>query len=559
MKNLSVVLGVIAFSILFVSCQTGGDARDGTKAVIYHNGDIITMAEPLYAEAVRVEGGKITHIETSADIMKLSDRNTMLVDLKGKTLLPSFIDTHSHVVQLAQSYLGANLSEAKNFDDIVNLIKDHIAEFPPAPDAVITASGYDNNFLAEKKHPTREVLDKVSTEYPIIISHASGHMGVVNTKALELMGIGKNTPDVEGGLIERDENGEPTGYLEENAFINYAKDAVKPPSVEDMVNLVDKALDTYLRYGVTTVQEGLMGGFEFSILETMSQRGQLKADVIGFVDLKNAGELSRENKDLIGIYKNRFKIGGYKIFLDGSPQGKTAWLTKPYENSGDYRGYPIYTDAEVDAFVRIAMDDKMQLQSHCNGDAASDQIINSFKRIIAEKNLADTFRPVMIHCQTARPDQYPEMAKIGMIPSIFVSHIYYWGDIHLQNLGWERASRISASRSALNSNLPFTYHEDTPVIQPNTLESVWAGVNRITRNGVQLGDFERVDAFDALKAVTINAAYQNKEENSKGSLEPGKRADLVILSDNPLKTEAMDIRDIEVLETIKDGLTVFKK
>nr|WP_255945880.1 amidohydrolase family protein [Brucepastera parasyntrophica] len=284
------------------------------------------MSEPLYAEAVRVENGVITSVGTSAELLKTKNKNVRLVDLKGKTLMPGFIDAHSHLIQFAQSLSSVDLSSAKNFDDIVQLIKKYIDEIKPEPGTVITGSGYDHNFLDEKKHPDKTVLDKASTDYPIIIAHASGHMGVVNSKALELMGINKDTPDVEGGIIARDDTGNPTGYLEEKAFMNYSMAAVKPPAMDEMIKLVDKASDIYLSYGTTTVQEALMGDMEFGVLNTMAGQNRLKVDVIGFVDLKNAKHIADENKNLIGSYTNRFKIGGYKIFLDGSPRGKRPGL-----------------------------------------------------------------------------------------------------------------------------------------------------------------------------------------------------------------------------------------
>ncbi|MGO0862293.1 amidohydrolase family protein, partial [Clostridioides difficile] len=192
-------------------------------------------------------------------------------------------------------------------------------------------------------------------------------------------------------------------------------------------------------------------------------------------------------------YVNRFKIGGYKIFLDGSPQGKTAWLTKPYENSEDgYCGYPIYKDEEVEKFINISVEEKMQLLTHCNGDAAADQLINSFEKVIKEKNIKDDMRPVMIHAQTVREDQVDEMKKINMIPSYFVAHTYYWGDIHIKNLGESRAFKISPLKTTIEKGLIYTLHQDTPVIAPNMLETIWCAVNRITKKGVLIGENEKI-------------------------------------------------------------------
>lgn len=540
---------LLMLSFLFLGCEKS------PNNTIYFNGDIITMEEPLYAEALSVENGVITDIGSYDDIIKLKNKNTLLVDLQGKTLMPSFIDSHSHIMQFAQSLSSCDLNGAKDFTDIENMLKICMDKIGGG---ALAGFGYDHNFLVEKTHPTKAELDKVSKDYPIVIAHASGHAGVMNSKALELAGIDKNTPDISGGVIERDNKGEPTGYLEENAFIDFAPKVAATPDEIVMERLMENAQDIYLSYGITTAQEALVGDKEFAVLKNMSDKNKLKIDVIGFIDMKNAARLY-ENNDYINKYKNRFKIGGYKIFLDGSPQAKTAWLTCPYLNSGDYRGYPIYKDDEVEKFIVKAVKDKMQLQAHCNGDAASDQYINIFKKVIEDNGFSDIYRPVMIHSQTARKDQYDNMSKMGMLASIFVAHVYYWGDVHLINLGWDRASNISASRFALDSGINFTYHQDTPVIKPNMLESVWVAVNRLTRDGVLLGDYQRSEALNALKGVTVNAAFQNGEEGVKGVLKKGMKADMVILSANPLKANDMEIKDIEVLETIKDGVSVYKK
>lgn len=325
------------------------------------------------------------------------------------------------------------------------------------------------------------------------------------------------------------------------------------------MNFVNYAEDVYLSYGITTAQDSLISAAEFPIINNMITNNRFKIDVIGFIDLKSSSYLFETNKELIGKYSNRFKIGGYKIFLDGSPQAKTAWLISPYISSIDgYRGYGIYNNSIVENYVRKALDDKTQLQAHCNGDAAADQYINAFSNVMKERNITNNYRAVLVHSQIVNENQYIAMSNLNIIPSIFVAHVYHWGDIHLANLGMERASQISASKTALDNNLPFTYHQDTPVIKPDMLETIWCAVNRITRNGIVLGKNQKISPYEALKAITINAAYQNKEEDIKGTIEEGKLADLVILSDNPLTCDPIKIKDIQVIETIKDGKTLYK-
>ncbi len=531
------------------------------KTTIYYNGDILTMDGETYVEAVRVENGIITNVGTLNELMELMDNDTELVDLKGAFMMPSFIDTHSHLISFAKTLSIAQLGGVTSTEEIIEKLRDFQKITGASDSDVLLGFGYDQNMLEGKQHPTRDVLDKAFPNTPVVITPASGHMGVMNSTAFEILGIDENTPDPSGGLIGRYEGTNiPNGYLEEKAFMNYAMELGGPDmSEQGMMDLIDKAENVYLSYGITTVQDALIGAADFAVLKRMSELNKFKTDVIGFVDLAEAPSVVKDNPRYVKKYVNRLKIGGYKIFLDGSPQGRTAWMTEPYENSGDYTGYPVYPEPEVVDFIKISLKDKLQLQAHCNGDAAAAEFIAAFQQVVQEDHVTDTYRPVMIHSQLLRPDQLAEMKKLGMIPSFFPAHVYYWGDVHIENFGMDRASKISPSQSAVEEGMIFTLHQDSPVIYPDMLETVWAAVNRVTMAGVELGPEERISPYDALKAITVNAAYQNFEEESKGSLTPGKQADMVILDKNPLKVPPETIKDIAVLKTINDGAVVYEK
>lgn len=526
---------------------------------IYYNGDILTMEDNSYVEAIFVRDGIIENIGTKEEILKKKMENTEIIDLEGRTLMPAFIDPHSHITAFANTLASVDLSGTTSFEEIIDRLKNFKDSRKISKGQWISGFGYDNNYLVEKKHPDKSVLDKVSLEIPIIISHASGHMGVVNSAALKELEINSDSINPEGGVIGRVRGSyEPNGYLEENAFTHTAG-KLPQPSLDDLLELIEEAQDRYLSYGITTVQDGMVGDNEIRLLDAIAESNRLKVDVVGYVDLKNAKSVAENNKKYLKKYYNRFKIGGYKIFLDGSPQGKTAWLTEPYISSDDgYRGYPIYTDEESKELINTALSENMQLLTHCNGDAAADQLIKGFQENIKENNYTDTYRPVMIHAQTVRYDELDEMKKINMIASFFVAHTYYWGDIHIKNLGHERAFKISPVKTAKEKGVVYTLHQDTPVILPNMLETIWCAVNRITKEGVVIGDAEKVSPLDALKGVTINAAYQYFEEHKKGSIKEGKLADFVILDKNPLKVDPMNIKDIKVLETIKEGKTLYR-
>lgn len=528
---------------------------------IYFGGTILTMEEPLVAEAVLVQDGRIRQVGSLQEVMAGRQADTRMVDLKGKTLLPAFIDPHGHITAFASTLRLAPLEGARDFADIVQQLREYDEAHPLRKGDWIIGFGYDHNLLAEGRHPDRMLLDQVSAEHPMLITHKSGHMGVLNTAALRAAGVTAKTPDPEGGRIGREPDGKtPNGYLEETAFIGCAS-GIPAPSREEMLRLLEKAQQVYLQYGITTAQEGKMQRQEYELLRAAADGGRLSVDVVGYADMQACPDLVEENRETVGVYAGGFKLGGYKIFLDGSPQGHTAWLTQPYEGVEDgYRGYPVYQDGQVRAFVQKTVAEGVQLLTHCNGDAAADQLLQAFEQVCPEKGRAAALRPVMIHAQTLRPDdQLDRVRQIGMIPSFFVAHTWFWGDVHLKNLGRRRAERISPAASAARRGMIFTFHQDTPVVPPDMLFTVWCAVNRMTKDGVQLGAEERVSPLEALRAVTIHAAYQYFEEERKGSIRAGKQADFVVLDRNPLAVPPETIKDIQVVATIKNGEVLYRR
>lgn len=521
---------------------------------IYYNGTILTMDQPFQVEAVLTRNGKITAVGRTADLKKTASPSVELVDLHGQTMLPAFIDPHSHITALGQTLSLVNLEGTTSYQEIVKQMKNFIHVKHPTPGEWVMGFNYDHNDLKEKKHPTRALLDEISTEFPVMLTHVSGHMGVFNTLALKELGIDKNTPCPEGGKIGHDAAGEPNGYLEEAAFIQ-ASPKIPRISLEQLCENTNKAQDIYLSYGITTVQDGLTKAGEMKILTTMAEKNMLKVDVVSYVDLKNSHQLMAENHPYTDGYRNRFRIGGYKIFLDGSPQAMTAWMTKPYLNKGDYCGYPVYQNDEVKEFVQTSLSENRQLLTHCNGDAAAQQYIDACRSC---NNIAK-IRPVMIHAQTLRPDQVPELKPLGIIPSYFVAHTYQWGDIHIKNLGMERAKEISPAKTTEECGIPFTFHQDSPVLPPDMLMTIWCAVNRITKAGQNIGQEQRISVEAALKAVTINAAYQYFEEDSKGSITPGKLSNFVLLERNPLEVPPLELNKINVMQTIREDEVLYSK
>lgn len=519
---------------------------------IYYNGDFITL-ENYEIESMLVEDGIIKKIGSLEKILSYKDNKTNLMNLNGKTMMPSFIDAHSHFSGVANNFLKVNLENCKNFKDIEETLKSFKIEKEIQNNIWILAEGYDHNYLDEKSHPKKEIIDKVLPNNPVVLQHKSGHVGVFNTMALQLLNITSKTTSSEGGLIEK-VNGQPTGYMEENTFLHYLN-KIPLPNMDDLLSSYQKAQEQYLSYGITTIQDGMSYESMIPIYQNLINEKQLKLDLVSYIPPQNSQKFFSNFKEHIRQYKNNFKIGGYKIFLDGSPQGRTAWMRTPYMDSPNYFGYNTMTDLEVEKAIEIGIATNMQLLAHCNGDKAAEQFINSIKKY---GTTTQNTRPVMIHAQFLGIDQIDALKKYNIIPSFFISHIFHWGDIHIKNFGYERASKISPANTTLKKNVIFTFHQDSPVLQPNMFETIWCAVTRKTKTKKILGEDEKISVLNAIKAVTINSAYQYFEENEKGSIKEGKTADFIIIDKNPLKIDIDEIKDIKILETIKQGNTLFR-
>ena len=547
--------------------ETASALTTSTAATtVYINGDILTMndTQPV-AEALAVHQGKILAVGQRAMVESVSGKDAVLKDLNGHTLLPGFIDSHGHISAVMSFMAFENIAsppvgQVDSIADIQLLLSAKAAEVPAGE--WIMAAGYDDSLLAEQRHPTKFDLNAVSTEHPIMAWHVSGHLMVCNSPCLELAGYTPDRDDPEGGVIRRVEgSSEPNGILEESAVYRIYFDLLPIHDVTTRLGLLQEAQDYFARFGVTTVQDGAATLTDLETLRTAAGRDGLMLDVVAYPFYRYAEALDGQFP-FSQSYNNRFRVGGLKLGLDGSPQGKTAWLTEPYHvppqgRDADYAGYAIMKDGVLNDYVSDMYERNIPVIAHANGDAAMDQLIRAVSNANELHGRADR-RTVIIHAQTARDDQIDAFKAEGMLPSYFATHTYFWGDWHRDSvLGAERGSRISPLASTLARGVPYTIHNDTPVVPPDMMRLVWAAVTRTTRSGETLGEGQKISVEDALKAITINGAYQYFEEASKGSLEPGKLADLVILSDNPINADPVEIRNIKVIETIKEGQTIY--
>ena len=538
--------------------------------VLYLGGTILTMAgaEPTYAEAVAVRDGLITFVGSETDALSIRGPDTTVHDLEGRTMLPGFIDAHGHLKNVGFQSLAADLLPPPDGDvGSIALLQEKLRTWGQGDISTklgwLIGFGYDDAQLAEKRHPNRDDLDAVSSDRPIFVIHQSGHLYVANTVLLELAGITAATEDPAGGHVRRRaDSREPNGILEETALLPIL-DVFPKIDQAGQRTMVMKGIEAYTRFGFTTAQEGRAFPQDIDLYIAMAEADELSIDIVAYPDYWLARDKVADSPWLDWERGSRFRIGGVKGNLDGSPQGKTAWLTEPYfvppeGQETDYRGYPMLDEEQALAMFDDAYANGWQIINHANGDAAIDQLIRAVRAATERHGAADR-RTVGIHSQVIRKDQLDDYKELGIIPSFFGMHTFYWGDWHRESvLGPDRAAGISPARSALDRGMIYTQHHDAPVALPSSIAILATQVNRTTRSGSVLGPDQRVSTLDALRSITINAAYQYFEEDRKGSIEVGKLADLVILSANPLKMAPEELWGLEVLETIKEGETVYR-
>lgn len=538
------------------------------EKALYVDGVVLTM-DPLntVAEAVLVQEGEIVAIGKSSDLMSRVDEDTLVVDLRGRTLMPGFVDAHGHFPGSGQTVFSADLNSPPigEVNNMAELIARLGAFADRRSEGWIVGHGYDDTLLAEKRHPTRDDLDRVSAERPVAIVHVSGHLAVVNSVGLEILGIDESTVDPEGGVIVRDplsaDGRRPNGVLEETAaraVWEYTLDL----GIMDGVKMTTQAAAEYLSVGVTTASAGGMPLSVAKLLGLLSSLNQFPQRVALFPLFEEVGEDLLSGAVVLDTLGDaRVSVPRVKIIADGSIQGYTGYLSEPYYRpfKGDsaYRGYPSVAREELFRQVAGLYERRIQVAIHCNGDASIDDGLDAIAAA-AQAYPWPEARPLIIHAQMTRLDQIERMAELGVTPSFFSAHTYYWGDRHAAIfMGPERAANMSPARWAQEAGVRFSSHMDTPVTPMLPLQAVWSQVNRESTAGVVIGPGQTIDRLSALRAVTIDAAWQVFMDDQVGSIEPGKRADLVVLSDNPLT--AVDMRSIKVDRTVIDGATVYSR
>ncbi len=547
----------------FETCTPAAD-------VIYVNGDIVTIDDDQpTAETLAIKEGRIVAVGSRAEIEKAHQAtSTEVVDLQGKTLLPGFIDSHSHYYNSLLVANQANLypppsGPGKDVPSIISELKRYAAARKASKGEMIMGYGYDDSVMPDGGLLNRDDLDAAFPDNPVRVDHVSMHGTVLNSLALAKYGISAETKTPPGGVIVRKPGtNEPYGLIMETAFLPVMEQQ-EPMTPEQEIEATRAGQMMYARAGVTTAQEGATHLGQLETIKRAADAGVHLIDVVAFPFITDLEKTLEEFPlETWGEYENGLKVGGVKISIDGSPQGRTAYFTTPYLTGGpsgenDWTGALFVPQDFINESLKKVYSLGVPVTFHANGDGAIDALLQAHEYAADDPT---KYRNVTaIHAQFTRKDQIPKFVRYKIRPSFYTLHTFYFAEAHIANRGRKQAMYISPMRDAIDAGLHPTNHTDFVVAPLDQMMMLWSAVNRVSRGGTKVGPGQRVTALEGLKAMTIWAAEQYGEEGQKGSLESGKRADLVILDKNPLRVDPMEIKDIQVVETIKDGATIYRR
>jgi predicted amidohydrolase YtcJ len=558
MKNIfRLIFPILSFNlVIFQFCNL--EIWSQTMRNAFINGKIYTLNENQpYAEMVMTEGNKITYVgKTNLNII---DAQTEVIDLEGKLMLPGFNDSHLHFTSGGNYLLGINLRPALNKEEFAEIIETYILRRSLPESTWITGGRWDHELWPDKTLPTKELIDPFTENTPVFVSRIDGHIGLANSKALELAGITKYTPDPDGGLIEHDpETGEPTGILKDNAMDLIFK-IIPSPSLEENIESALRALEESRKFGITSVQDMTQPG-ELEAYNQILKNGELTCRIYSiwpidkYHDIVRAGVTATTEETTV-------KRGGLKGYADGSLGASTAWFFEPYFSDSTNYGLAIdvVTNGNLEKWATDADRNRLQICIHAIGDRANSFVLNMYEKIKTTNSPWERrFR--IEHAQHLRNEDINRFSEIGVIASVQPYHCIDDGVWAEKRIGPERIKTTHAYKSLLNSGAVVAFGTDWPVAPLNPLHGIYAAVTRQTVDGKNPYGWipsEKISVEDAIKCYTLNAAYASFEEKIKGSIEVGKLADFVVLSDDILSIDPEKIKDVIVEMTIFNGEIVY--
>lgn len=528
---------------------------------LYINGNIYTMddKQPL-VNKLAIKSGKIMAFNQHAK--QMSNNNTEVIDLQSKTMLPGLIESHAHPLAYALNllYLDLRANQVESIDDILQAVQQRAKA--AKENEWIIGFGWDETTLKEKRFPTMEELTNAAPNNPVFLKRTCVHNAVINKKALEASQLSDRPADPEGGHFHIDESTNTlSGLVQENAMDLIAVPSI---SIEKQKDAMLKAQEHFFKWGITTIHDMAVSNNEMTVYQQLYKDGSLKMklrlwlwalDQMGWKGVqKDVFNLGLES----GLGNDHLNIQGIKYMLDGSVGGRTASVAQSYENETDNFGILYMEQETISDYVKQAVQNNLRVSIHGIGETAISMALNAIKNADS-KHIIKKMRHRLEHCALPTEDHLDQLAEYDIIAGSSVGFIYSIGDSYLKNLGKERVERVFPQKTFKDYGITAPGNSDLPVCDGNPFYGIYSAVTRKTISGQQMGTKETISVQDAFKAYTTDAAYSGFDEDIIGSLSIGKYADMIILNEDPFQINKEQIKDLEVIETIIDGQSVYQK
>lgn len=528
---------------------------------LFINGEVMTInpKEEIHS-AVAVEGNRIIAVGSTEEILQWRNENSRIIDLNGRTLLPGFIESHIHITIYGTNELSVSCKDTsiQTISDLLKKLTERAKETPKGE--WIRAWGFNDTTIADGRFPTKEELDAISADHPIMIVRACGHISAVNSYALKIASINKDTPDPEGGKIGRDENGEPNGLLLENAHMQMFQ--IASFSREEIRKAHAVASEHFVQKGITSIHDAT--GYGISNIEALkedTENGIIKQRVYAMVGALNEAEkvvkhfLASDVKTNDG--NERFKYGPVKLFLDGSSSGPTVWTREPYDSDPHNYGIHYFSQEEIEELFIPAHQKGWQITAHAQGDAAIDMLLTCIEKANRLYPRKDS-RHRIEHAGIAQQDLIERMKKEGVVPTPNPAFFYEYGNGYVKNYG-DRANGMYPLNSYIQKGVHAAIASDCPVTDFNPMRGIHSAITRKSPTGKVIGENERIGLLEAIRMYTWNGAYASFSEQETGSIETGKLADLIVLDRSILKADLDEIPAIRVECTMINGEMVYEE
>jgi predicted amidohydrolase YtcJ len=529
--------------------------RRSEPQLILLNANIITMdATQPRAQALAIADGRLLAVGSNDEVNAMATSRASKIDLTGRTVVPGFIDAHTHPCYSGLRHLRQIDCDLRSIADIQGAIRQRAAQTPAGQ--WVIGFKYDDTKTRDGRPLNRQDLDAASPNHPVRIEHRGGHTSYVNSLGFRLAGVSDQTPDPPGGRFERDpQSGRLTGRVSENANGVFEKLIPSSYSRDDYRQAVKIISGMMTRAGVTSVHDAQGSPEELRAYQDAHEAGDLSLRVYCFIDSPHF-ERVLPSGVRTGLGDEWVRVGALKLTCDGSISERTARLSEPYIGRPNDHGILVMEEPELYAYVRKAHEAGWQVGVHANGDVAIDMTLRVYERVQKEYPRRDPrFR--LEHCTVISDALVQRIRALGAIPNPFSTYVYYHGE-KMREYGPERLNRMFAVRSFLDAGIPVTQTSDYPPGPFEPMMALRSMVTRIDSKGNPWGLKQRVSVEEALRVGTINGAYASFEEKSKGSIEPGKLADLVVLGRDPLREDPMALIDIPIERTMVGGRWVYE-